>query len=1145
MGCFLLAQALRAQGQPADTAVVLGTEGVVEVFPYDHKAWTSATNGHVLRIGDQVRTGPRSRATVRLSNLSILRVSESMRYEIAPPRDAGGKPVIDIKAGSMYFFSRDRPQEIQLRTPIATGAIRGTEFNVTVGSDGRTELTLLNGEVELFNTHGSVVLTNIAQAVVTPGNGPVTRAISNVLNVIQWNLYYPAVLDPKELRFSLDEEQELKDSIAAYRIGNLPLALRTYPPGRLAISAVERIYLGQLLLAVGLVEQTETQLTNVDFVAGDALRLADALRQLLSAVKRQERSATHPLELASEWLAESYYRQSRLQLPEALVAARKAVEKSPRFGLGWARVAELEFGFGRIREAIVALDKSFESAPSNPQAVALKGFLLSAENRISEATKYFDRAIVLDGALANAWLGRGLCRIRQGRAVEGRADLLVAAALEPHRSVLRSYLGKAFGDAGDDLRAAQELKLARDLDSQDPTSWLYSALLKQQQNQINDATADLENSQTRHDNRRLFRSLLLLDKDRAVGGANLASIYRDAGMTDVSVREAARAVTYDYANASAHLFLSDAYNDLRDPTRFNLRYETVWFNELLLANLLAPVGGGRLAQQVSQQEYSRLFEADGFHLASQSDLRSDGIFHQQASQFGTFKNTSYALDLDYQHHNGVRPNNDLNSIEWYSTVKHQVSPQDSALLLVKYENYHSGDNFQYYDPATRSRPNFRFDEYQDPILVAGWHHEWSPGIHTLFLGGRLANEQHFSDRAAPQLVLDQFSDGTIYGTESKPYDVNYQNNFTIYTGEVNQICQWNHVNLSAGARYQSGTFHTMDQFSNATPPTLFTSTAESATAGFERIAAYGYLTIEPVDRLWLTGGLTYDTVRFPQNFRHPPVFSGEDRRSQVSPKAAIVWNPVAPVTVRGIYTRSLGGVSLDESYRLEPTQLAGFPQTFRSLIPESVVGSVSAPTFETRGLALDLKLGPRTYAGFEVAQRESTVDRNIGVFILQNGVTTGFTPERLDYQERTLGVSLNQLVGDHLALGTSYRLLRADLHDALPAVPVAVLPAADQQLRSTLHQASGYVLLNHPSGFFGKAETRWYHGDNAGYTPALAASDFWQHNLYAGWRFAHRRAELALGILNLTGQDYRLNPLASYQELPRERVFQVRLNFQF
>ena len=72
-----------------------------------------------------------------------------------------------------------------------------------------------------------------------------------------------------------------------------------------------------------------------------------------------------------------------------------------------------------------------------------------------------------------------------------------------------------------------------------------------------------------------------------------------------------------------------------------------------------------------------------------------------ASQSGTFGKTSYALDLDYQHNDGVRPNNDLNSIEWYTTLKQQVTPQDTLCDLIKYEDYHSGDNFQYY--ITRPR----------------------------------------------------------------------------------------------------------------------------------------------------------------------------------------------------------------------------------------------------------------------------------------------------------------------------------------------------------------------------------------------------------------------------------------------------------
>src|SRR4029450_2221585 len=98
-----------------------------------------------------------------------------------------------------------------------------------------------------------------------------------------------------------------------------------------------------------------------------------------------------------------------------------------------------------------------------------------------------------------------------------------------------------------------------------------------------------EHSQTLNDNRRVYRSRFLLDQDRAVAGANLANVYRGAGMIDGSGREAGRAVNADYANYSAHLFLANSFNELRDPKQINLRYETAWFSEYLGAHPLAPV----------------------------------------------------------------------------------------------------------------------------------------------------------------------------------------------------------------------------------------------------------------------------------------------------------------------------------------------------------------------------------------------------------------------------------------------------------------------------------------------------------------------------------------------------------------------------
>src|SRR5216110_3085245 len=127
-------------------------------------------------------------------------------------------------------------------------------------------------------------------------------------------------------------------------------------------------------------------------------------------------------------------------------------------------------------------------------------------------------------------------------------------------------------------------------------------------------------------------------------------------MEDVSVREATRGVDSDYATASSHLFLANSYNALRDPKRINLRYETPWFNELLLANLMAPVGGTPLSQNISQQEYVRLFEHDRASFSTSTEYRSDGQIHELASHFGNIGSTGWSLDLDYQHNDGIRPN---------------------------------------------------------------------------------------------------------------------------------------------------------------------------------------------------------------------------------------------------------------------------------------------------------------------------------------------------------------------------------------------------------------------------------------------------------------------------------------------------------
>jgi Tfp pilus assembly protein PilF len=1157
LGLGLTGVSSRAADQtPAPTEIrILQMQGIAEVMPAGAKTWVLTQTNQVLHAGDKLRTGRNSRVTLRWSDHSIMPFAALTELEILAPDKADSLPGLNIVKGVVSFFHRDKPGRIRILTRGATASVEGTEFVLEVGEFAgaeRVTLAVIDGKVRFANAHGFLTLTNLEQAVATSDQPPMRTAGFIANNIQQWCFYYPGVLDLNDLALAAGEVETLPASLEAYRAGDLLGALAKYPNDRQPASDAERIYHAALFLAVGQVEQTEAALAALP-AALQTDPLAQSLRTLIAAVKRNPKPTTSDPQLATELLAASYYEQSRAtgeaSLNTALDFARRATHVAPQFGFAWVRVAELEFGFGRTREAAAALDRGLVLSPRNAQALALKGFILAARNQIAEAIQWFDRAIAADAALGNAWLGRGLCRIRSGAGAAGRQDLLVAAALEPQRSVLRSYLGKAFSDAGETALAEKELGLARQLDPRDPTGWLYSALLHQQQNRINEAISDLEQSQARNDNRALFRSRLLLDQDKAVRSANLAGMYRDAGLSEVGIREAARAVTYDYASDAAHLFLADSYNELRDPTRFNLRQETVWFNELLLANLLAPVGAGRLSQTVTAQEYSKLFEAEGVGVASQTSWRSDDQFRQLASQYGMFGNTAWAFDVDYQHNAGVRPNNELDRLEWYTTLKHQLTPADSVLVIAKYQDYSSGDNFQYYDPAASFRPNFKFEEQQEPILIGGFQHEWTPGIRTLLLGGRLVNEQKFTDLQAPQFLLIEDGSGAVVATDAQPFDVQLTDDLEIYTAEVSQIFQQDKFTVVAGAQWQGGDFDFANSLNNAPLPPFFLPPVTAAfSEPFERFKAYSYLTIEPVEKLWVTGGVGYDHLQLPANFRSLPQSAGTEDRDLVGPKAALVWSPLEQITLRGIYSKSLGGVSLDESFRLEPTQLAGFAQSFRTVISESVAGSVAAPETEVMGLALDLKFGRNTFAGLQVERIESAVERSIGVFRLDNGsapYVPSTTREQLDYEEQSFAFSLNQLLGEGFAVGMNYRLTRAELGTTLPEVPAAVLAAAVRNESADLHQIGADLRFNHASGFFARFAARYYQQSNRGYTPAQPGDEFVQLDLQAGYRCFRRRAEFSVGILNLTDQDYRLNPLTMYSELPRERVFITRLSFRF
>lgn len=1128
---------LAAFSQSNDVSRVIEAAGRVEFARAGLVQWQPATNGLALGVGDRLRTGPQSRAALQLADRSIIRLNERTLMELQPPRHAE-KRRFGLPSGSIYFFNRERPANVEFETPLAAGAIRGTEFYLEAAA-ASMQLALLDGAVELDTSTEKVSLQSGEQVRLVAGQPAVKTPLLNARAVIQWALYYPAVVNPADLPFTETDRTVLRASLEHYRAGDLNAALAAAPepaPG----SEAQQVFRAALELSVGRVDSAESRLN-----AAPNAPAARALRELIATVRGDAVSETSVPANASDFLARSYSFQSRSQLEAARSAARRATELAPDFGFAHARLAEMEFAFGERRAALAALEQALKLSPRHAQAHAIRGFVFLEQEDARAALDNFDRALAIDAALGQAWLGRGLALMRLRQRDEALNSLQRAAALEPQRGLFRSYLAKGYGEQREDKLAEKDFRLARELDANDPTAWLYSALHAWQLNRLNEAVRDLEQSSDLNDNRSVFRSQLLLDRDRAVRSANLAAIYNDAGLPEVSRHVAARSVNEDYANFSGHLFLANSYQSLEDPNRFDLRFEAARHSELLLANLLAPPGAGNLSQLLPQQEHLRYFEPRPVAVSSFTEYRDNGDWLEAGSVFGTLGGLSYAVDALYESRNGQRQNEHSEHFDASVQLKQRVTAQDSAYVQIGRFESAAGDVAQYYNPAQGKR-GFHVNELQEPSLYLGWHHEWSPAHRTLLLLARLKDDLDFHDPQPNVLFLRR--SGPFSSVETPPgFSFDLEKHFTLCSAELQHLWQSPSFSVIAGGRWQYGEVE-----SEATLNRVLTGTVtdQSVEASLERGNVYTYGSWQVAEPLRLIAGLSYDHIRFPENTDLAPLARGEETRELLAPKAALEFAPWKRGLFRASYTRSLGGLYFDNSVRLEPAQLAGFTQAYRSLAPESVAGLVPGSEFETISLGFDQSWKSGTYLGVTAEHLSSDGRRTVGVLTNSSFLPVPDAPsgtrQTLDFRECSVSTYFAQLLGENASVGARYRISDARLETRFPQIPNGTpgLATLEQDSHALLHQLSLTANFHHRSGLFAQWESVWFHQNNEA-ASGMRDEDFWQHNIFVGYRFPRRHAEMRLGLLNLADTDYRLNPLNLHSSLPRERTFvaSLRLNF--
>ncbi len=169
-----------AQAQTAQLeATVTATSGAATLINGTTSLSRPLRRDEKLTPGDEIETGARGRVTLKLTDGSLVTIHPNSRVVIKDFRDAPSvRELVHVLAGYVrvkIYHTGKRLNPYRVNTPVASIAVRGTEFGVRVTSTGETRVTVFEGLVEVTSQ------TNPGQKrLLSPGRSVVVRPSGDI-----------------------------------------------------------------------------------------------------------------------------------------------------------------------------------------------------------------------------------------------------------------------------------------------------------------------------------------------------------------------------------------------------------------------------------------------------------------------------------------------------------------------------------------------------------------------------------------------------------------------------------------------------------------------------------------------------------------------------------------------------------------------------------------------------------------------------------------------------------------------------------------------------------------------------------------------------------------------------------------------------
>ncbi|MGO4571963.1 FecR domain-containing protein [Microvirga sp. 2TAF3] len=466
---------------------IVATKGGEELRFIREERWRAAEVRQDVIGGDVLRTNTLGNLAILFADRTQIRVGRNSTLTVNEVAGAdGGTTELSLQAGTIWARAARGGTGVDVKTPAAVAAIRGTDWSLSVDGSGKTALVVLEGVVELRNAQGSVTVRQGEGAVAAIGQAP-TKFILVNSNDREQMLFYLTLRDA----FTWLPATPLKGPalrVERARIEAIPTDARRAEDW-LSLAEAALSLDGRAVAAKALAEARRhslsgTQRARADLVEGMLLGAQRRWSEAASLFARAEKGLDTKRRVSA-----AYGRYIAASLADP-----KRAYPEPRIGTDDANAAlarAFVLGFRQdlkaAAEAARAAEKRF---PQDTRLAVFSAQMSLALNHRDEMRRSVERARAVDPSDPTVLLASGVVRGDiDGEVKRAIEELRQAAATAPGQSDIWNMIGLFESTRDAPLAAEEALRRAIAEDPDSPVAYANLAIVLLDQSRVEEAKA--------------------------------------------------------------------------------------------------------------------------------------------------------------------------------------------------------------------------------------------------------------------------------------------------------------------------------------------------------------------------------------------------------------------------------------------------------------------------------------------------------------------------------------------------------------------------------------------------------------------------------------------------------------------------------